>query len=519
MRPDGRLLNTSSDTPRSDETFASVEAEGHNSKPETESPPSLQGRAAGGVRSVHLIGIGGMHMSAIAQVLMADGVRISGSDLQDTDLTRRLAALGATVQTGHAAANVGDVDLVVMTAAAKQDNPEVVEARRRSIPVIMRAEMVARLMEGRTGVAIAGTHGKTTTSSLITSMLVQAGKDPMYLLGGESLDLGSNAAPGTGEHIVVEADEYARAFLQYRPRLAVLTNIEIDHLDYYGTSAEMVDAFRQFLARVPADGVIIAGVDSPLVAELVAERPAAPVQRFRVVRAGEGNGRRTDIAGTDWLATDEGPNDIGGRTFVVTRWGQRYGRFESPRPMLYNVANALAAIAAGANLGLTADQMRTALRSFRGARRRFEPVGEAHGVTIVDDYAHHPTAVRDTLAGAHDRYPGRRIVLLFQPHTYSRTAYLLDSFRTSFEGADALYILETYAARETAEAGIGARDLVAQISLPPARYVASTPEAVRMLTNELRDGDVLITMGAGDVTTAGPAVLSALQEGDTGKVG
>lgn len=518
MRPDGRLLDTSAESPPIGEDVTSARRASATSNPRHELPPSLKGRGAGGVRSVHLIGIGGMHMSAIAQVLMADGVRISGSDLQETDLTRRLAALGATVRTGHTAANVGDVDLVVMTAAAKQDNPEVIEARRRGIPVIPRAEMVARLMEGRTGVAIAGTHGKTTTSSLVTYMLVQAGKAPMYLLGGESLDLGGNAAPGTGEHIVVEADEYARAFLQYRPRLAVLTNIEVDHLDYYGTTAELVDAFRQFLARVPSDGAIIAGVDSPLVAELVAERPAAPVQRFRVVRAGEGNGRRTDIAGTDWLAADEGPNDLGGRTFVVTRWGQRYGRFESPRPMVYNVANALAAIAAGANLGLSAEQMRTALRSFRGARRRFEPVGEARGVTIVDDYAHHPTAVRDTLAGAHDRFPGRRIVLLFQPHTYSRTAYLLDSFRTSFEGADALYILETYAARETAEAGIGARELVAQISRPSACYVASIPEAVQVLTNELRDGDVLITMGAGDVTAAGPAVLSALRRGATGKV-
>ena len=450
-------------------------------------------------------------MSAIAQLLMADGVEVSGSDLQETPMTRRLAALGATVHCGHAAANVGDAELVVMTAAAKEDNPEVVAARGRGIPVILRAAMVARLMEGRVGVAIAGTHGKTTTSSLIAFLLVRAGKSPTYLLGGESVDLGGNAAPGSGPYIVVEADEYARAFLDYRPRLAVVTNIEPDHLDYYGSTTALVDAFRQFLGRVPADGTVIACADSPTLAALVREGVPAALEQYRVVPAGGDHGPWTERSGADWLAIDEGPNQLGRRTFQLLRWGERFGRFESARPGAHNVANATAAIAAGAALGLTAEEMGAALREFRGARRRFELVGEAGGVTVVDDYAHHPTEVQVTLVAARERFAGRRLVVLFQPHTYSRTAYLLDGFRECFAPADALYILETYAARETPAAGMSAEALAQEIRLPHARYVASIEEAVQTLKQDLRPGDVVFTMGAGDVDAVGPALLAALR--------
>jgi UDP-N-acetylmuramate--alanine ligase len=462
-------------------------------------------------KRVHLIGIGGAHMSAIAQILIAEGVRVSGSDLLESAMTRRLAALGARVKRGHAPENVGDAGLVVMTAAAKADNPEVVEARRRGIPVILRAEMVARLMEGRIGVAVAGTHGKTTTSSLIALLLVRAGMSPTYLLGGDAIDLGGNAAPGSGRHIVVEADEYARAFLEYRPHLAVVTNLEPDHLDYYGSVNALTDAFRGFLRRVPADGTVIAHADSPLLAVLLKEGVPASVERYRVITQSATGHRRDEGNGADWLALDEGPNDLGGRTFVVLRWGQRFGRFETSRPGMHNLANALAAIAAGAKLGLVADTMRGPLREFRGARRRFELVGEARGVTVMDDYAHHPTEVQATIAAARERYPARRLVVLFQPHTYSRTNYLLDGFRGCFAGADALYVLETYAARETPDAGMSAESLVREIRMPAARYVASVKEAVKTLKRDLRPGDVLFTMGAGDVDAAGPAVLTALK--------
>jgi UDP-N-acetylmuramate--alanine ligase len=462
------------------------------------------------MRSVHLIGIGGMHMSAIARLLLAEGARVTGSDLRETDLTRRLAALGATVYRGHAAAHVGDVDLVVVTAAAKPDNPEVVEARRRGLPVLSRAEMVARLMEGRTGIAVAGTHGKTTTATLIAWLLERAGRSPTYLLGGESVDLGGNAAAGSGPNIVVEADEYARAFLEYRPRFAVLTNIEPDHLEYYGSLPALVDAFRAFLHRVPADGRIVACADDPTVAALLEERPPAAIERYRVAAPGT-----PPSPDADWLAVDEGPNPYGGHSFTLLQRGELFGRFESTRPGRHNVANAAAALAVGAALGLAADEMAAALRDFHGARRRFEVVGEAGGVTVIDDYAVHPTEIAVTLASGRERFPGRRLVVLFQPHTYSRTAYLLDGFRGCFAAADALYVLETYAARETPEAGMSAAALAGEIRTPRARYLPSLEAAIGTLVAALAAGDVLITMGAGDVTHVGPRLLAALAEDET----
>ncbi len=368
--------------------------------------------------------------------------------------------------------------------------------------------MVARLTAGRTTIAVAGTHGKTTTSSLIAFLLARAGRAPGYLLGGESLDLGGNAAAGSGPEMVVEADEYARAFLAYRPRLAVVTNIEPDHLDYYGSPEALTDAFRQFLRQVEPDGRIIACADSAPLAALTGERLPATVERYRVLPAVPAGGPGAN--GVDWLALDEGPDGRGGRSFVVVRWGQRVGRFTITSPGRHNVANALAAIAAGSALGLSVEEMRAALPHFRGARRRFELVGEARGVTVLDDYAHHPTEVRATLAAAREHFPGRRLVVLFQPHTYSRTQYLFEAFRTCFAQADVLFVLETYAARETPEAGMSAEELTRAIAAPPARYVDSIKAAVKSLKKAVRVGDVVFTMGAGDVNAAGPALLRAL---------
>jgi UDP-N-acetylmuramate--alanine ligase len=494
------------DTPTGVEAATAVEAAGAVT---VGAPASVE---QGEIPSrVHLVGIGGAHMSAIAGLLLARGVRVSGSDQRETDVTRRLAARGAAVYAGHTARNVGDAALVVMTAAAKEDNPEVVEARRRGIPVISRAAMVARLMEGRTGVAVAGTHGKTTTSTLIAWLLHEAGLAPAYLLGGDSIDLGGNAAPGSGAHVVVEADEYARAFLEYRPRLAVVTNIEADHLEYYGSMEALVDAFRGFMHRVPPEGTIIACSDSPELVRVLDEGLPAHVQRYCVVDAGAAGGRRADVARADWTGIDEGPNSLGGHDFTVLRLGQRYGRFSIRLPGLHNVSNATAAIAAGATLGLKADAMRAALRAFRGARRRFELLGEPRGVAIVDDYAVHPTEIAVTIASARERYPGHRIIALFQPHTYSRTSFLLDGFRGCFTNADAVYILETYAARETAEAGMSARDLTSAITTPPARYLASHKEAVAALKRDLHSGDVLLCLGAGNVNEVGQALVRELR--------
>lgn len=455
-------------------------------------------------KRVHLVGIGGAHMSAIAQILHAWGHAISGSDQKQTAATDKLAAMGIDVRIGHAAAHVGDAELVVYTSAAHGDNPEIEEATRRGIPAIKRAEMVARLMEGRYSIAVAGTHGKTTTSGLIAHMLVEAGLEPTYLIGGEVRSLGTNAAPGEGRYIVVEADEYDRAFLSYTPDVAVVTNIEPDHLDIYGTAEAVEGAFAQFMSAVPADGHVIGCADSPRVRAIVdaGGLPAQSVSTYAI------------SAEATWRATGIVPVE-GGQTFSVSHRGNPVGSFKIGLSGEHNVSNALAGIAAGATIGIETNVMQSALATYRGAQRRFELVGEAAGVTVMDDYAHHPTEVREgTIAPARQRFPGRRLVLLFQPHTYTRTAYLLDEWKECFAGADALYITHTYAAREDAEAGLSGRDLAEAVATPRAMYVDSFEEAATRIAEELREGDVFFTVGAGDVDGVGRDVLARLQQRD-----
>ena len=410
---------------------------------------------------VHLVGIGGVHMSAIAHILMTWGHTVSGSDQRLSTFTDRLVAQGATVHEGHDASNIDDAGLVVITSAATKDNPEVLEARRRGIPVIKRADMVARLMEGHRSIAIAGTHGKTTTSALVSFMLVEAGLSPTFLVGGDIVNLGTNAAAGEGEHVVVEADEFDAAFLSYTPDIAVVTNIEPDHLDIYGSFEELVGAFAQFLKQVPPDGLIIACADDPTVADLLGrgKSEALSLQTRNV----ELYGLDTPV---DWVVSHLGAPSAEGQEFLVGLHGRPYGEFRIALPGRHNVANALAAIAVGHHVGVPIDVMRKALAEFRGAGRRFELVGEADGVTVMDDYAHHPTELRATIAAARERFAGRRLVGLFQPHTYSRTLYLLDEFRTCFEGLDVLLILETYAAREPIAAGMSAEELSREVTQP-----------------------------------------------------
>jgi UDP-N-acetylmuramate--alanine ligase len=443
-------------------------------------------------------------MSAIAQILHAWGHSVTGSDQRDSEMTRRLEELGVHVAIGHAAENVGDAQLVVTTSAAHGDNAEIAEAKRRGIPVIKRAEMVARIMAGRYSIAVAGTHGKTTTSGLIAHMLVEAQLDPTYLIGGHVRSLGGNAAPGSGRHIVVEADEYDRAFLSYTPDVAVVTNIEPDHLDIYGTVEELTDAFAQFIGSVPEDGHVIAGADSPRVRELVANGGsihARDVQTYALE------------APAAWTATHVG-HDAQSQTFAVEARGRSFGTFTFALPGRHNVSNALAGIAAGSTLGLETAVMQEAVASYRGAERRFEYVGEAAGVTVMDDYAHHPTEVRvGTIEAARERFGDRRLVMLFQPHTYSRTQYLLDEWKRCFEGVDVLFIGPTYAAREAPELGLSGEDLARAIESPRAEYVASFDEAAQRIASVLREGDVFFTTGAGDVNAVGPMVLEILRRG------
>lgn len=450
---------------------------------------------------VHLVGIGGIHMSAIALLLLQRGIPVSGSDLRPSHLTEDLARRGARIAYGHAADNIpADTRLVVITAAVRPGNPELEEAQRRGLPVILRAEMVARLLEGKRLIAVAGSHGKTTTSSLIAFILQRAGREPMFLLGGESPDLGGHAAWGAGDIAVVEADEYRRAFLEYRPSIAVITTVEPDHLDDFGTPEAYTDAFVQFGRRVTPGGLLLACADDPgarRVSDILGDDPL-----------------RHETYGTEgvryWRARDIELSPSGGR-FTLERGGRPIGSLTVQVPGLHFVRNALAAAAVALHLEVPLQAVTEAIAAFRGARRRFEHVAEAAGVTVMDDYAHHPTEVRATIATARAAFPGRRIIGIYQPHTYSRIAYLWDEWLTCFRGLDELIVVETYAARESPEAGRSAADLAAAIAEPRATYVPGFAEAVAAVRTILRPGDVVFTIGAGDVDAVGPLLLEALR--------
>jgi UDP-N-acetylmuramate--alanine ligase len=454
---------------------------------------------------VHLVGVGGIHMSGIARILRARGHTVSGSDLHLSPLTVELEEIGVTVSEGHAAEQIDEAQLIVYTSAAQADNPEITEGQRRGIETIKRAQMVARLMEGKKVIAVAGSHGKTTTSSLIAYMLREAGLSPTFMVGGESPDLGTNAEPGEGEYFVVEADEYDRAFLEYRPYVALITNLEPDHLDIYGSFEELSAAFGQFLSQVDDNGIIVACGDSPALRALLPQ--AIGDGTFYPVRA-VSYGRSDDC---DWESTNISQKGIDTSSFVIRFRKQVWGEATTHLAGVHNVVNSLGAIAVGDALGLDREAILSAVGSFRGVKRRFELIGEAAGVRVMDSYAHHPSEVRADLAAARARFPGRRIVCLFQPHTYTRTVYLLDEFRSCFRDCDVLYVADTYAAREDPAAGMNAERLAAEITDPPARYAGSVSEAAALVAGELREGDVFFTVGAGDVEKAGPMVLEALR--------
>jgi UDP-N-acetylmuramate--alanine ligase len=359
-------------------------------------------------------------------------------------------------------------------------------------------------MEGKRVIAVAGSHGKTTTSSLVAYMLREAGLSPTFMVGGESADLGSNAAPGDGEYFVVEADEYDRAFLEYRPYVALITNLEPDHLDIYGSFEELQAAFGQFLSQVDDNGIIIACGDSPALRALLPQTVGDGT--FYPVRA-VSYGQSEDC---DWRSTNLSQKGIDTSSFVVEFRKQVWGEAHTLLPGVHNVTNSLGAIAVGDALGLDREAILSAVGSFRGVKRRFELIGEAAGVRVMDSYAHHPSEIRADLAAARGRFPGRRIVCLFQPHTYTRTTYLLDEFRTCFRDCDALFIADTYAAREDPSAGMNAEQLAAEITEPSAKYAGPVSSAAQLVAADLHDGDVFFTVGAGDVEKAGPIVLEAL---------
>ncbi len=456
---------------------------------------------------VHLVGLGGAGMSGLARALVALRLQVSGSDRQASELLDALAAEGVTVHVGHAAAHLpADCALVVRSPAVPEDNPELVAASAAGIPITKRAVLLGALMDARIGVAVAGTHGKTTTSGMMATVLMAAGLDPSFFVGGEVLDLGTNARIGQGRHLVIEADEYDWSFLHGHAQVAIITNVEHDHPDIYPTIASLVDAFGAFAGNVRSDGRIIACAASPLVWEVV--RGASARVEWYAVEGDEGLAIPNDVqwSATNLAATPEG------QSFEVRRGDEMHGTFAIRLGGRHNVANALAVIAAAHHLDVDIEATRRALAAYRGAERRFQVLGRAAGVTVVDDYAHHPTEIAATLAAARQRFPGRPIHAIVQPHTYSRVALLADEFAVSLRAADRVIMTPVYAARELPPPGVDAALVAAGV--PGAAVAADLGAAAASAVAGAGAGDVLLFLGAGDITEASRHALGLLRARD-----
>jgi UDP-N-acetylmuramate--alanine ligase len=444
----------------------------------------------------HLVGIGGSGLSAIARVLLERGEFVTGSDLADSPFLEDVRNMGALVYIGHAADQIAGAEAVIVSSAVRGDNPEVAAARAQGIPVFKRVEFFGQLTEGKRTVAVAGTHGKTTTTGEIAFLLACNRLDPTFIAGGALADfLGANARAGRGEHFVIEADEYDRAFLGLNPWVAVITNLEHDHPDCYPTEEDLRGAFGQFLDRLEAGGSAVVCADSPA---------ALDVAQAYARRGGVARLLTYAIdAPADWRAEDLQPSAEGATTFRVMRAGETLGRATVRLPGRHNVENALAALCVADLCGVAFEQAAAALPYYRGADRRFEVIGEAGGVTLVDDYAHHPSEIRATLAAARQHYPGRRVWALWQPHTYSRTRALADQFAAAFEDADRVAVLPVYRAREAYDESFSLEDLVRKMGTKEAYMIQGLDDAVAVLGRELEPGDVLITLSAGDANRVG----------------
>jgi UDP-N-acetylmuramate--alanine ligase len=446
---------------------------------------------------VHFIGIGGIGMSGIAEILLTLGHGVSGSDLKRSSVTDRLASLGAVIFEGHAASNIAGADVVVTTSALSSENPEVLAAHEQAIPVIQRAEMLAELMRLKYGVAIAGMHGKTTTTSMIAAVLAAGGLDPTVVVGGRVEALGSSARLGRSEYLVAEADESDRSFLKLSPILAVVTNIDREHMDCYRDMEDVECAFLDFMDRVPFYGATVACLDDPKLTCLL------PRVRRRVLTYGQSpeSAFRLEIL----------PSSVGRESqFIVHRNGNPMGPFTLSVPGLHNLRNATAAVAIGTQLGISPDKIAIGLAEFGGVERRFQQKGTARGVTVVDDYGHHPTEIRATLEAA--RQCGfNRILVLFQPHRYTRTRDLLPEFLHCFDAADYVWVLDIYAASEAPIAGIDAPALVQSIARAEVVYGPSFEAAVEQIAQVAKPGDLVLTMGAGNIHQAAGMVLKALE--------
>ena len=448
---------------------------------------------------IHFVGIGGIGMSGIAELLLNLEYKVSGSDISASDLTRRLESLGGTVFEGHLAEQIEGADVVVTSTAVAADNPEVLAARQSSIPVIPRAEMLAELMRLKYSVAIAGAHGKTSTTSLVAAVLEKGGLDPTVVIGGKLKSIGTNALLGEGDFIVAEADESDGSFLKMSPTIAVVTNIDREHLDFYKDLNHIKRVFLSFIDRIPFYGLAVLCLDNEPIQDII------PKIKKRFTTYGMSSQ-------ADMQAKNVEFNGLTSR-FIVTHLGQQLGEIALNLPGIHNVYNAMASISVGLELNIDFETIKSALETVQGVQRRLEIKGEQKGVLVVDDYGHHPTEIKMTLQAARESWPDRRIVVVFQPHRYTRTQALFDEFTRSFYQSDLLVVLPIYAASEKEIQGVNGESLLAEIQAHGHKDVVYMPgfeTAISHLKQTLRPGDVLLTLGAGDVYKLGESLLDQL---------
>jgi len=449
---------------------------------------------------IHFVGIGGIGMSGIAELLLNLGYKVSGSDLKTSDITDRLQALGGTIFAGHQADQISGADVVVTSSAVRRDNPEVQAAEHASIPVIPRAEMLAELMRLKYSVAIAGAHGKTTTTSIVAAVLARGGLDPTVVIGGKLKSIGSNAVLGQGDFIVAEADESDGSFLKFSPAIAVVTNIDREHLDFYPDMDAIKSVFLNFIDRIPFYGLAVLCLDNEPIQDLI------PQIKKRYTTYGMN-------AQADFQIRDVAFEKRQSR-FTVTHQGKKLGRITLNLPGLHNVYNATASIAVGIELDVPFAAIKSALETIEGVQRRMEIKGEVDGITIVDDYGHHPTEIKSTLQALEKCWPDQRKVVVFQPHRYSRTRALFDDFTRAFYQCDVLLVLPIYAASEPEIEGVSGQLLCEGIQAHGHKEVIFADrmkDAVAYLTENLKSGDILLTLGAGDVWQVGEQVLAKLK--------
>lgn len=456
------------------------------------------------IQHIHFVGIGGSGMSGIAEVLLTLGYKVTGSDTGYSDSIRRLEGMGGTVHIGHQESHIEGAQVVVMSSAIAISNPEIRAARAKVIPVIPRAEMLAELMRLKFGIAIAGAHGKTTTTSMVASILAEAGLDPTFVVGGKVNAMGTHARLGRSDLLIAEADESDGSFLRLSPSIVVVTNMDREHLDHYGSMDRLQEAFLEFINKIPFYGAAILSADDPWIRGLL----PGVVKRFQTFGLSDFSGALMP----DLFATDIEPKALGVE-FRAQYRGQNIGPFRIRIPGVHNVSNALAAIGVALELDVPVDLIRSGLAAFSGVERRFQIRGEKSGIMVVDDYGHHPTEIRATLAAARAAWSSRRLVAVFQPHRYSRTRDLADDFAKAFELADVVYVLDIYAAGEEPIPGITGKTLVEKISgsgHPSVHWVNGETGFANRLRDDLQEGDVVLTLGAGDVWKLGQELLATL---------